>query len=86
MLAFNPGAAVIISRNIRTIWQLLPLPDVETRDRMAEEGLVLLNTELVDAIDFPTLLKEMAIRKSILTMFTKRFSARTGRLQPAKIS
>lgn len=35
------------------------VPDIETRNRMAEEGLVLLN-KMVDTIDFPTLLKEMA--------------------------
>ena len=48
------------------------IPDVETRDRMAEEGLVLLN-KMVDAIDFPTLLKEMAIQEEYLDDVYKRF-------------
>ena len=39
---------------------------------MAEEGLVLLN-KMVDAIDFPTLLKEMAIQEEYLDDVYKRF-------------
>jgi len=48
------------------------IPDVETRDRMAEEGLVLLN-KMVDTIDFPTLLKEMAIQEEYLDDVYKRY-------------
>jgi creatinine amidohydrolase len=48
------------------------IPDIETRDRMAEEGLVLLN-KMVDAIDFPTLLKEMAIQEDYLEEVYKRY-------------
>lgn len=67
----NLEQQVIISRNIQTIWQPL-LYLILKRETAWQKRLVLLN-KMVDTIDFPTSLKEMAIQEEYLDDVYKRF-------------
>lgn len=70
--AFQSGATGYYFKEHSDHMATSAIPDIETRDRMAEEGLVLLN-KMVDTIDFPTLLKEMAIQEDYLEEVYDRY-------------